>query len=73
MQAISASIVLTASHSGMPVSLAEIVASPIIGFSFAANGLRGTTGNTHVRRMLLLWPAAPGAAGLIAFSLLAIT
>jgi len=73
VQAIAASIVFTACRFGMPVSLAEIVTCSVIGFSCAANGLRGTTRNGHVRRMLLLWPAAPGAAGLIAFGLLAIT
>ncbi len=72
VQAISASIVFAASRFGMPVSLAEIVTCSVIGFSCAANGLRGTASNSHVRRMLLLWPAAPGAAGLMAFGLLAV-
>jgi phosphate/sulfate permease len=53
----------------MPVSLAEIVTCSVIGFSCAANGLKGTARNEHVRRILVLWPAAPAAAGLIAFAL----
>jgi sulfate permease len=72
VQVISASIVFAASRFGMPVSLAEIVTCSVIGFSCAANGFRGTASNSHVRRMLLLWPAAPGAAALIAFGLLSI-
>lgn len=69
VEAISASIIFTASRFGMPVSLTEIVTCSVIGFSCAANGLRGTSRNPHVRRILLLWPGAPAAAGLIAFTL----
>ncbi len=72
VQIVSASIVFTASRFGMPVSLAEIVACSVIGFSCAANGFRETAGNNHVRRMLLLWPAAPVAAGAMAFALSAV-
>jgi len=69
VELISASIIFTASRFGMPVSLTEIVTCSVIGFSCAANGLRGTSQNRHVRRILLLWPGAPAAAGLIAFVL----
>lgn len=69
VQIISASIVFTASRFGMPVSLAEIVTCSVIGFSCAANGVKGTAGNRHVRRIMLLWPAAPVTAGLLAFGL----
>ncbi len=70
VQGISASIVFSATRFGMPVSLAEIVTCSVVGFSLAANGLRATAGNTHVRRMMVLWPAAPATAGFIAFGLL---
>jgi sulfate permease len=69
IELISASIVFTASRFGMPVSLAEIVTCSVIGFGAAANGVRDTTDNHHVRRIALLWPAAPVAAGAIAFGL----
>jgi len=69
VELISASIIFAASRFGMPVSLTEIVTCSVIGFSCAANGLRGTSRNQHVRRILLLWPGAPAAAGLLAFLL----
>ncbi len=69
VEAVSASIVFTASRFGMPVSLAEIVTCSVIGFGAAADGMRQTAGNHHVRRILVLWPAAPVAAGGIAFVL----
>ena len=69
VQMVSASIVFTASLYGMPVSLAEIVTCSVIGFGSAANGFRDTARNQHVRRIVVLWPAAPVAAGAIAFAL----
>lgn len=69
VELISASIIFIASRFGMPVSLTEIVTCSVIGFSCAANGLRDTSQNRHVRRILLLWPGAPAAAGMIAFLL----
>jgi PiT family inorganic phosphate transporter/sulfate permease len=70
VETVSASIVFVASRFGMPVSLAEIVTCSVIGFSFAANGLQSTAGNQHVRRIALLWPAAPAVAAAVAFGLL---
>lgn len=72
VQVISASIVFAASHLGMPVSLAEIVTCAVIGFSCASRGFRGAARNQHVRRMLVLWPAAPVTAGAMAFALRAL-
>jgi len=69
VEIVSASIIFVASRFGMPVSLTEIVTCSVIGFSLAANGLRGTAGNRHVRRILVLWPAAPATAAAIAFAL----
>lgn len=67
VEVVSGSIVFTASRFGMPVSLAEIVTCSVIGFGAAANGLRDTADNHHVRRIVLLWPAAPITAAAIAF------
>jgi phosphate/sulfate permease len=72
VQVISAMIVIGASRYGMPVSLAEIVTCSVIGFSCASRGFRGAAQNPHVRRMLVLWPAAPVGAGLMSFTLLAV-
>jgi sulfate permease len=72
IQVISATIVFAASRYGMPVSLAEIVTCSVIGFGCAANGVRGTAGNVHVRRMMVLWPAAPLLSAAAAFALSAV-
>jgi sulfate permease len=72
IQAISASIVFTASRFGRPVSLAEIVTCSVIGFGWAASGFRHTSRNHHVRRILVLWPAAPVLSAAAAFALAAI-
>jgi sulfate permease len=69
VEVVSASIVFTSSRFGVPVSLAEIVTCSVIGFSLSAKGLRSTTENRHVRRILVLWPAAPVLAALLAFVL----
>jgi phosphate/sulfate permease len=69
VQTVSATIVFTASRFGMPVSLAEVVTCSVIGFAAAANGVRRTADNQHVRRILLLWPAAPAMAATLAFAL----
>jgi len=66
VEVVAASIVFTASRFGMPVSLAEIVTCSVIGFGCAANGVKDTANNHHVRRMMVLWPAAPVAAAGIA-------
>jgi len=72
VQTISATIVFSASRFGMPVSLAEIVTCSVVGFGAAANGIRDTAANHHVRRIALLWPAAPVVAAGIAFGLQAV-
>jgi PiT family inorganic phosphate transporter/sulfate permease len=70
VELLSASIVFTASRFGMPVSLAEIVTSAVVGFSLAANGLRRTSANQRVRRMAVLWPLAPVASAVVTFGLM---
>lgn len=69
VELVSATIIFTASRFGMPVSLADTVTCSVIGFGCAANGLKGTIRNGHVRRILVLWPTAPAAAALMAFGL----
>ena len=69
VELVSGSIVFTASRFGVPVSLAEIVTCSVIGFGLAANGLKQTTDNRHVRRILVLWPTAPVAAAALSFGL----
>lgn len=69
IEMISASLVFIASRHGVPVSLAEIVTCSVIGFSCAASGVKGTAGNFHVRRMMVLWPAAPVLSAAAAFAL----
>ena len=72
IEMVSASIIYTGSHFGRPVSLAEIVTCPVVGFGWAANGFRHTSQNQHVRRILVLWPAAPLLSAAAAFALTAI-
>ena len=72
IEMVSASIIYTGSHFGRPVSLAEIVTCSVIGFGWAANGFRSTSQNQHVRRILVLWPAAPVLSAAAAFALTAI-
>jgi len=57
-----AAIILTASIFGVPVSLAEIVTSGIIGFSLAQQGFSVTAQNRHVVRIALFWFVIPFVA-----------
>jgi sulfate permease len=57
-----AAIILTASIFGVPVSLAEIVTSGIIGFSLAQQGFSVTAQNRHVVRIAFFWFVIPFVA-----------
>ncbi len=57
-----AAIILTASLFGVPVSLAEIVTSGIIGFSLAQQGFSVTAQNRHVVRIAFFWFVIPFVA-----------
>ncbi len=57
-----AAIILTASLFGVPVSLAEIVTSGIIGFSLAQQGFAATAQNRHVMRIAFFWFVIPFVA-----------
>jgi len=61
VEVICASIVFSASRFGVPVSLAEIVTSAVVGFSVAGEGLGATLRNPSVRRIYTLWPVCPAS------------
>jgi PiT family inorganic phosphate transporter/sulfate permease len=69
VEVLSASILFTASRFGMPVSLTEIVTCSVIGLGLAANGVKSTADNYHVRRILVLWPAVPLVTAALAVGL----
>ncbi len=56
---VGGSLILLASLKGIPVSLAEIVTSGIIGFSCASQGFKTTFENKHVLRIAFLWFFVP--------------
>ena len=56
---VSATIIIIASVFGIPVSLAEIVTSGIIGFSCANQGFTATARNSHVLRIAFFWFLVP--------------
>jgi len=55
----AAALILIASVSGIPVSIAEIVTSGIIGFSCAQQGFGVTARNRHVMRIAFFWIVIP--------------
>ncbi len=57
-----ASIILAASFYGIPVSIAEIITSGIIGFSCAQHGFGVTAQNRHVMRIAFFWFVIPFVA-----------
>ena len=57
-----ASIILAASFNGIPVSIAEIITSGIIGFSCAQHGFGVTAQNRHVMRIAFFWFVIPFVA-----------
>ncbi|MEQ9619094.1 MAG: anion permease [Deltaproteobacteria bacterium] len=59
---IAAVLILVASFFGVPVSLAEIVTSGIIGFSIAQQGFTVTARNRHVVRIAFFWFVIPFVA-----------
>ena len=54
-----ATLLLIASIFGIPVSLAEIITSGIIGFSCAQKGFPATAQNRHVARIAFFWFVVP--------------
>jgi len=57
-----ATIILAASFYGIPVSIAEIITSGIIGFSCAQHGFGITAQNRHVVRIAFFWFVIPFVA-----------
>ena len=72
IEGLSATIILSASAAGIPVSLAEIVTCSVIGFSCAKTGIRFTLKNEHVRVMAKLWPICPLATAFSGLGICAI-
>ena len=64
-----AALILMASFSGIPVSLAEIITSGIIGFSCAQQGFGATARNRHVLRIAFFWIAIPFIAIAMSYGL----
>ncbi len=56
---VGGTIILIASLKGIPVSLAEIITSGIIGFSCANQGFQSTFENRHVLRIAFFWLFVP--------------
>lgn len=61
----ASAIILTASHSGIPVSLTEITTMSLLGLGCAQQGVRFTAKLGNVRRIAAFWVASP----LLSFSL----
>jgi PiT family inorganic phosphate transporter/sulfate permease len=59
VELIGATLILVASVFGIPVSLAEIITSGIIGFSCASQGFSATARNNHVLRIAFFWFLVP--------------
>ncbi len=64
-----ASIILAASIYGIPVSIAEIITSGIIGFSCAQHGFGVTAQNRHVIRIAFFWFVIPFVAVALSYAL----
>ncbi|MGH7884950.1 MAG: inorganic phosphate transporter, partial [Thermodesulfobacteriota bacterium] len=52
-------LILAASIYGIPVSLAEIITSGVVGFSCAQHGFSKTAGNRYVSRIAFFWFVIP--------------
>jgi PiT family inorganic phosphate transporter/sulfate permease len=59
VELVGGTIILFASLMGIPVSLAEIITSGIIGFSCANQGFQQTFENRHVLRIAFFWFLVP--------------
>jgi PiT family inorganic phosphate transporter/sulfate permease len=69
VELICGTILLIASHFGIPISLAETITCSVIGFGAAHGGIRQTLENEHVSRIYKLWPACPFISALTSFLL----
>lgn len=71
VELIAGTLILLASIKGIPVSLAEIITSGIIGFSCALHGFKETFDNKHVIRIGFFWLVVPFIAIGVSFALCA--
>lgn len=69
VELVGATIILIASLFGVPVSLAEIVTSGIIGFSCANQGFGVTVRNKHVAQIAFFWFVVPFFAVAVSYGL----
>lgn len=67
VELVCGSILLVASFSGVPVSLAETVTCSVIGFSIAHAGVSHTAGNRHLRKIYIMWPICPLFTGAVSY------
>ncbi|MEM7007842.1 MAG: inorganic phosphate transporter [Thermodesulfobacteriota bacterium] len=64
-----AALILIASFAGIPVSIAEIITSGIIGFSCAQQGFGVTAKNRHVMQIAFFWVVIPFIAVAMGYGL----
>jgi len=64
-----ATIILISSLAGIPVSIAEIITSGIIGFSCAQHGFGVTAKNRHVMRIGFFWLVTPFLAIILSYTM----
>ncbi len=72
VELICGTILLIASHYGIPISLAETITCSVIGFGAAHGGIRNTLDNQHVKRIYKLWPACPFVTAITSYVLISI-
>lgn len=68
VELVCGTILLIASYSGVPVSLAETVTCSVIGFGAAHIGIREMSQNKHLRRIYVLWPVCPVYTAIVSYS-----
>ncbi len=64
-----ATIILISSLAGIPVSIAEIITSGIIGFSCAQHGFGVTAKNRHVMKIGFFWVVTPFLAIILSYAM----
>lgn len=68
VELVCGTILLIATASGIPVSLAETVTCSVIGFGAAHIGIREMSRNKHLRRIYILWPLCPLYTAIVAYA-----
>lgn len=68
VELVCGSILLVASHAGVPISLAETVTCSVIGFGIAHAGVSHTAGNKHLKKIYVMWPICPLFTGAVSYA-----